>query len=181
MTAANGLNLGSVAYNSGGFVPADPSMNYLADSGSSSAVQTYGISSNAGTGITLVVHDINVVPGSASPYTLSFPSCLLTPAGGVNHPPTAVAQNVTVTAATVGGTAAANINNGSSDPDAGDTITLSQNPAGPYPVGVTSVTLTVTDSKGAMAQATANVTVVNPPTIPRLAQLQRRLVPARSH
>jgi hypothetical protein len=169
MSAANGLNLFSAAYNSGGFTPADPSANYLADPGSSSATQVYGVSANAGTGITLVVHDVNVTPGSNSPYTLTIPGCIFTAAGSVNHPPTAVAQNVTVTAATVGGTAAANINNGSSDPDAGDTITLTQTPPGPYPVGVTSVILTVTDSKGAKAQATANVTVLNPPTISSLS------------
>src|SRR5579863_2708288 len=37
-----------------------------------------------------------------------------------------------------------------------------QTPAGPYSVGITSVILSVVDTKGATAQATANVTVVNP-------------------
>jgi hypothetical protein len=59
------------------------------------------------------------------------------------------------------GNANANINNGSYDPD-GDAITLTQMPAGPYPVGTNSVILTVVDTEGATAQATANVTVVNP-------------------
>ena len=40
MNSANGLNLGSVAYTSAGFTPADPSINYAADSGSSSATQS---------------------------------------------------------------------------------------------------------------------------------------------
>jgi hypothetical protein len=79
----------------------------------------------------------------------------------VNQLPIAVSKNVSVIAASMGGTATANINNGSSDPD-GDAITLTQTPAGPYPVGITSVILTVVDTKGATAQATANVTVVNP-------------------
>lgn len=87
------------------------------------------------------------------------PACLLTTS--VNHVPIAVAIDKTMTATTVGGTANANINNGSSDPD-GDALTITQSPAGPYPVGVTSVVLTVVDTKGATAQATANVTVVNP-------------------
>jgi hypothetical protein len=82
----------------------------------------------------------------------------------------AVAHDVTVIADDVGGTAAANIDNGSSDPDS-DTITVTQTPAGPYGVGTTSVLLTVVDAKGATAQATANVTVVDPgftlaPTLP---------------
>src|SRR5262249_25599735 len=65
-------------------------------------------------------------------------------------------------AGSTGGTASANIDNGSSDPD-GDPITLSQTPPGPYAVGVTNnVLLNVVDSKGATAQATANVTVITP-------------------
>ncbi len=168
LNAANGVNIYEVAYNSAGFVPADPSMNFAADAGASGTVQTFGLTSVPGSANTIVVHDINVVPGSASPYTLSFPVCVLTNPATVNHPPVAVAQNVTVAATTFNGTAAANINNGSSDPDVGDTITLTQTPPGPYPVGVTSVLLTVTDSKGAISQATANVTVVNPPQITTL-------------
>lgn len=77
-----------------------------------------------------------------------------------NQPPVAIAQNVTVSA---GGdcTAAASIDNGSSDPDAGDSITLTQTPAGPYAIGLTNVTLTVTDSHGVSSTATATVTVVD--------------------
>jgi hypothetical protein len=172
MNSANGVGLETDAYNAAGFVPTDPSINYAADQGSSSATETFGYSVPAGAATTIVVNDVNVISGgvgSGSAYSIQFPACILFNNAAVNHPPTAVAQNVTVTAATIGGTAAANINNGSSDPDAGDTITLSQNPPGPYPVGVTSVFLTVTDSKGAMAQATANVTVLNPPTITTLS------------
>ena len=165
LSAANGINLYEVAYNSAGFVPANPSTNFAADAGASSSVQVFGLTAVPGSANTIVVHDINVIPGSASPYTLSFPACVLNNPATVNHPPTAVAQNVTVVATTFNGTAAANINNGSSDPDVGDTITITQTPPGPYPVGVTNVLLTVTDSKGAVGQTTANVTVVNPPQI----------------
>jgi hypothetical protein len=83
-----------------------------------------------------------------------------------NTAPTAICQNVTVSAGP-SCTANASIDNGSFDPDGGDTITLSQSPAGPYPLGTTSVTLTVTDNHGASNQCTANVTVVDdtPPAI----------------
>lgn len=56
-------------------------------------------------------------------------------------------------------TAAASIDNGSYDPDAGDTITRAQSPAGPYSVGTTPVMLTVTDSHGATSSCTTDVTV----------------------
>ena len=82
-----------------------------------------------------------------------------------NQPPVAVVQNVQVSA-DGGCLASASVDNGSSDPD-GDPITLTQSPAGPYPLGDTSVTLTVEDDQGASSSATATVTVVDdtPPTI----------------
>ena len=81
-------------------------------------------------------------------------------------PPVALCRNVTVSAGP-DCTANASIDNGSFDPDSGDTITLSQSPPGPYPLGTTSVTLTVTNSHGASSQCTGTVTVIDdtPPTI----------------
>ena len=81
-------------------------------------------------------------------------------------PPVALCQNVTAPADS-NCTASASINNGSYDPDAGDSITLTQLPAEPYQKGTTSVTLTVTDSKGLSSQCLGTVTVVDktPPTI----------------
>ena len=75
-----------------------------------------------------------------------------------NQPPMAICQDVTV-AAGPSCTATASIDNGSSDPD-GDPITLVQSPAGPYALGATIVTLTVTDSEGASSNCSATVTVL---------------------
>lgn len=82
-----------------------------------------------------------------------------------NTPPVAKCKNVTVVAMSgpmIGCAADASIDDGSFDPDPGDTITLTQTPAGPYPPGETAVTLTVTDSHRASDTCTAVVTVVNP-------------------
>lgn len=78
---------------------------------------------------------------------------------GANNAPGASCQIVTV-AAGANCTAEASINNGSFDPD-GDAITVTQSPAGPYSLGTTDVTLTVTDSNGASSQCMATVTVVD--------------------
>jgi hypothetical protein len=83
-----------------------------------------------------------------------------------NRPPVAQCKNVTVSAGP-SCTAEASIDLGSYDPDLNDAIVLNQSPAGPYPLGVTMVTLTVSDSHGASDTCTAEVTVVDntPPTI----------------
>jgi uncharacterized repeat protein (TIGR01451 family) len=75
-----------------------------------------------------------------------------------NHPPVAKCKDVTALA-DASGTASASINDGSFDPDAGDAITVVQTPPGPYPIGSTAVTLTVTDTHGASSSCTATVTV----------------------
>ncbi|HWR57319.1 MAG TPA: LamG domain-containing protein [Thermodesulfovibrionales bacterium] len=87
---------------------------------------------------------------------------------GDNRPPVAVCQNVTACADSMCA-ASASIDNGSYDPD-GDPITVTQSPAGPYAKGNTSVTLAVTDSKGASNQCTGTVTVIDntPPSITSL-------------
>jgi hypothetical protein len=77
----------------------------------------------------------------------------------LNVPPVARCQNVTVSAGPTC-TANASINNGSFDPDGGP-VTLVQSPPGPYSLGTTPVTLTVTDILGAAAMCTATVTVVD--------------------
>jgi uncharacterized repeat protein (TIGR03803 family) len=84
----------------------------------------------------------------------------------LNRPPVARCHDVTVSAG-ASCAADASVDNGSFDPDAGDTITVRQEPPGPYPVGVTPVMLTVTDNHGASNSCTATVTVMDttPPTI----------------
>jgi hypothetical protein len=82
-------------------------------------------------------------------------------------PPVAKCTNVTVpTDPGVCTASNASVDNGSSDPD-GDAVTVSQTPAGPYPLGTTAVTLTATDTETLSSTCSANVTVVDkqPPTI----------------
>lgn len=82
-----------------------------------------------------------------------------------DRPPIALCKDVTVTTDPgVCTRATASVDNGSFDPDTplfGDTITLSQLPPGPYSLGATGVTLTVTDNLGKSAQCKATVTVVD--------------------
>jgi hypothetical protein len=61
---------------------------------------------------------------------------------------------------------AASIDNGSFDPE-GEPVLLNQDPPGPYPVGQTLVTLTVTSHHGKSATCSATVTVIDntPPKI----------------
>jgi hypothetical protein len=157
LTSGNGVNIFEVAY-AGTFNPASISTNYAADPGLSGSPQSFGVSTTASNQYTIVVSD---VPGTAAGtnYTLQLPACVLN--CNINQVPVALAHDVTVTSATPGGSANASIDNGSSDPD-GDTLTITQSPAGPYPHGNTTVLLTVTDTKGATSQASAVVNVVDP-------------------
>jgi len=84
--------------------------------------------------------------------------------GSTNRPPVAVCTNVIV-AALSNCVGTASIDGGSFDPD-GDAITLTQIPAGPYPIGTNNVCLIVFDGKATNA-CCATVTVIDttPPTI----------------
>ena len=83
-----------------------------------------------------------------------------------NNPPVALCQDVTIATASDSCEASALIDSGSYDPD-GDLFTLAQTPPGPYELGETPVTLTVTDEAGETDSCTATVTVVDetPPTV----------------
>ena len=158
-----GINLFESLY-SPSFTPTSIGTNYSGDAGFSSNMQTFGVNLTAGTNYTVVVNDVagNPLPPPAAPntYTVQIPSCAF---NCNTYPlPVALAHDVTVTASAPQNTANANVNNGSNDPDGGP-ITLTQFPAGPYPVGSTSVILTATNKEGAFSQVSATVTV-NPPT-----------------
>ena len=161
LTSSHGVDLFTSLYQPS-FVPSSISTNHIADAGLSGSPQGLSFFALTPDNYTIVVNDTSP-NGTATgdSYTLQIPSCLVTNPSNINHPPIASAHNVTVTATTVGGTANASVNNNSSDPDAGDTITLTQTPPGPYPIGTTNVQLTVVDSKGATSQASANVTVLD--------------------
>ena len=80
-----------------------------------------------------------------------------------NKAPVAACRNVTVPTVATACSAPASVDAGSSDPD-GDSLTLVQAPAAPYPLGATTVQLTVQDqldSFSASSSCSATVTVVD--------------------
>ncbi len=83
----------------------------------------------------------------------------------LNRIPVALCADAVVAAGT-NCVADASVNNGSFDPD-GDPITISQVPAGPYPLGTNLVSLTVSDNHGASNSCSALVIVQDrtPPVI----------------
>ena len=88
--------------------------------------------------------------------------------GPCNSPPVALCQDVDGLEATIDCTAVPTelelitlVNNGSYDPDVGDSITLSASPTGPFAPGIHVVELTVTDSHGASDSCESTVTVID--------------------
>jgi hypothetical protein len=90
-------------------------------------------------------------------------STTLTVSASANRPPLATTRNITVAAAASCSATivASDVDNGSSDPDSGDTISLSLDQAGPFSLGAHTVTLTATDNHGVVSSSTAIVTVVD--------------------
>ena len=85
-------------------------------------------------------------------------------AGGyINHPPLASARSLTIAAGSTctALVAASDVDNGSSDPDPGDTLRLSLDVTGPLGLGAHAVTLTVSDRFGRSASAAATVAVTD--------------------
>jgi hypothetical protein len=156
INGTNGDLVGSAAH------PLDPKLGPLANNGGptfTQALQDGSPAVDAGADDDCSGTDQRGVPRPRGPH------CDIG-AFELNHPPVARCQNVTVSLVS-GCTTNVSVNNGSSDPDVGDIITLSQSPAGPYTVGITTVTLTVADNAGGTNSCTATVTVVDhiPPTI----------------
>ena len=85
-----------------------------------------------------------------------------------NVPPTAVCQDVTVNAGAncTAIVLASAVDNGSSDSD-GSIVSRTLSPSGPYALGPTPVTLTVTDNRGGTNSCSATITVIDttPPTV----------------
>ena len=167
LSGTNAINLFTAAY-TGNFNPADLAQNYLADPGTSAASRTYSFNLPAGAQtFTVIVYDVPpaLITPSGITYTLNVSGGCIGSCSLPNQVPVAKAKAVTVSA-DASCVANASVDDGSFDPD-GDPLTITQSPAGPYPLGTTSVLLTVTDPRGASSQATGSVTVVDdtPPTV----------------
>jgi len=100
------------------------------------------------------------VDTSGNTNTCTF-TVTVNPISGSNQPPVAVCSNLTraVESNCTANVSGGEVDGGSFDPD-GMIASRSLAPAGPYPVGQTPVTLTVTDNGGAMASCMAIITVV---------------------
>ncbi|MBL4773696.1 MAG: hypothetical protein JKX98_08895 [Alcanivoracaceae bacterium] len=77
-----------------------------------------------------------------------------------NNPPIALCMDVTVEGSDAACSVSVDINDGSTDTD-GTLISLIQSPIGPYGLGDTNVTLTVTDNLNATSSCSAVVTVTD--------------------
>lgn len=82
VTSANGINLFVAAYNEAGFLAANPSTNYVASPGLSGPAVSFSFNAPAGKAFTVVIHDVNILPASNSPYrlSLSLATCTAGPA-----------------------------------------------------------------------------------------------------
>jgi hypothetical protein len=161
VNSTGALNLFPVAYMPAYNPTGDLTTNYAADPGVSGEVPfSFSVPAGVGNAAAVVVHEVNPGGGVGTAYTLTVSNLCAGACATPNQVPIARAHNVTVVAGG-GGTANASIDNGSSDGD-GQPLTITQSPPGPYPLGTTSVLLTVVDPFGATSQATATVTVVNP-------------------
>jgi hypothetical protein len=121
----------------------------------------YPFYSQAGTGHACVFNFGNDIPGTTTNdfgKTAQYGTTIDNPCTGA---PIALCHDTTVpTDPNVCTAATASINKGSFDSD-GDTLTLSPSPAGPYSLGTTPVTLTVTDTEGLSNSCSAKVKVVD--------------------
>ena len=105
-------------------------------------------------------------------------------AGLINHRPIVVSRNAALAAgaACTATIQAAAVDNGSYDPDQGDSLALAVAPAGPFGLGQHLVALTGTDRHGASASASAFVTVADQ-TAPAIGEVtvRKQLQQVRQH
>jgi hypothetical protein len=117
--------------------------------------------------VTPANHLVGVDENTAEVFFDFTPGFLTVGAGSCqvqqNQAPTAVCQNVTVAAgpSCQASVTAAQVNNGSSDPEDGTNVTLALVPAGPYNLGANNVQLIVTDTEGAADTCAATITVTD--------------------
>ncbi|MBI5868086.1 MAG: HYR domain-containing protein [candidate division Zixibacteria bacterium] len=86
-----------------------------------------------------------------------------------NRPPVAICQNITrnADASCLATVTPIEVDNGSYDPDPGQTLTYQLSPPGPFGLGANAVSLTVRDPQGRPADCGATITVVDatPPVV----------------
>jgi trimeric autotransporter adhesin len=126
-------------------------------------------SSGAGNGTVEYSTEANAGPGfRAGTITVGEQTFTVHQAGTASTPPAAVCQNVVVVAGATchAPVPASAVDNNSFDND-GTIVSRSLSPVGPYPKGVTGVTLTVTDNDGWTDSCGATITVEDhtPPAI----------------
>lgn len=81
MNSADGLNLYTAAYDDGGFVPATPTLHFLADQGTLATTQTFAFTVAAGKQFTVVVHAVTPGTSVGTAYALSarYSLCAVSP------------------------------------------------------------------------------------------------------
>jgi hypothetical protein len=150
-----------------GYIPTFVSTNLAANYAGDAAVSNvagnptmFSFAAPAGpSSVAVALHEVNPGLGIGANYSMTISGACFGGCTTPNQVPVAKAKNVTVSA-DASCQANASIDDGSFDPD-GDPLTITQSPAGPYPLGTTTVLLTVIDPKGATSQATGTVTVVD--------------------
>ncbi|MEJ2194518.1 MAG: FG-GAP-like repeat-containing protein [Ignavibacteriaceae bacterium] len=129
----------------------------------------FGTASNFNTGnspLSIASNDLNKdgsIDFTVANYGSDSISVFLNACGvlQINQPPVAICQNLNIPANAncEAEVSPEEVDNGSFDPD-GDELTFSLSPAGPYPIGETEVTLTVSDGQESNA-CTATITVTD--------------------
>lgn len=166
ISVVNGILYAIGGYNGIGYVATVEAYDPVTDTWTAVTPMPTARAGAASAAVNGVIYVVAGEDSVVSPFRVNeaFTPCAI--AQPVNNPPVVICKNVTVTAA-ANCSAVASVNDGSFDPD-GDAITITQSPAGPYPLGATSVTLTVTDSHGVSSSCGATVTVVDS-TAPAIA------------